>query len=114
MELTIIHASNQKYNRVAQKKKEVIKEEAPVAPNSKPKVNKPLQEGKKNWKKPYSPSYKIQIIQKDAIKNVFNMARTLIKFKGKEEQRMKRPSFPKKECCVLRFEILDQELKVVS
>ncbi|MBW0591706.1 hypothetical protein O181_131421 [Austropuccinia psidii MF-1] len=82
------------------KKREAIKEEAPVASTSKPQVNQPPQQGKKNKKKncrkPYSPSYRIPKIQKDAMDNVFNMAKTLMEFKDKEDQRMRQPHFPKK------------------
>ncbi|MBW0535236.1 hypothetical protein O181_074951 [Austropuccinia psidii MF-1] len=82
------------------KKKEASKQEAPVASTSKPQANQPLQEGKKNkkknWGKPYSPSYRIPKIQKDAMDNVFNISRTLIEFKDKEEKRMRQPHFPKK------------------
>ncbi|MBW0592031.1 hypothetical protein O181_131746 [Austropuccinia psidii MF-1] len=76
------------------------KEEAPVASTSKPQANPLPQEGKKNKKnnlrKPYSPGYRIPKIQKDAMDNVFNMARTLMEFKDKEEQGMRQPHFPKK------------------
>ncbi|MBW0499038.1 hypothetical protein O181_038753 [Austropuccinia psidii MF-1] len=44
------------------KKREERKEEAPVSSTSKPQANQLPQEGKnkkKNWRKPYSPSYKI-------------------------------------------------------
>ncbi|MBW0513745.1 hypothetical protein O181_053460 [Austropuccinia psidii MF-1] len=45
------------------KKREEIKEEAPVASTSKPQANPLSQEGKKNkkrnWRNPYSPSYRI-------------------------------------------------------
>ncbi|MBW0588101.1 hypothetical protein O181_127816 [Austropuccinia psidii MF-1] len=82
------------------KKKEETKKEAPVASTSKPQANPIPQEGKnnkkKNWRKPYSPSYRIPKIQKDAMDNVFNMARTLMEFKDKEKQRMRQPHFPKK------------------
>ncbi|MBW0558465.1 hypothetical protein O181_098180 [Austropuccinia psidii MF-1] len=82
------------------KKKDARKEEAPVASTSKPQANQPPQEGKKNkkknWRKPYSPSYRIPKIPKDAMDNVFNMARTLMEFIDKEEQRMRQPHFPKK------------------
>ncbi|MBW0505646.1 hypothetical protein O181_045361 [Austropuccinia psidii MF-1] len=80
-------------------KKEESKEEAPVASTSRPQVNQLPQQGKKNknnWRKPYSPSYKIPEVQKDVMENVFNMARTLMKYKDKEEQRMRQPHFPKK------------------
>ncbi|MBW0522829.1 hypothetical protein O181_062544 [Austropuccinia psidii MF-1] len=45
------------------KKREESNEEAPVASTSKPQANQLPQEGKKNkkknWRKPYSPSYSI-------------------------------------------------------
>ncbi|MBW0546959.1 hypothetical protein O181_086674 [Austropuccinia psidii MF-1] len=82
------------------KKKEASKEEAPVASTSKPQVNQPPKERKKkkkkNWRKPYAPSYTIPKIQKDALDNVFNMARTWMGFKDKEEKRMRQPHFPMK------------------
>ncbi|MBW0570816.1 hypothetical protein O181_110531 [Austropuccinia psidii MF-1] len=68
-------------------------------PRKKPQANPLPQEWKKNkkknWRKPYSPSYRIPKLQKDAMENVFNMARTLMEFKDKEEQRMGQPHFPK-------------------
>ncbi|MBW0522378.1 hypothetical protein O181_062093 [Austropuccinia psidii MF-1] len=88
-----------KINECHSKKKEVSKEEAPVASTRKPQANQLPKEGKnkkKNWRKPHSPTYRIPKIQKYAMENVFNMARTLIEFKDKEEQRMKKPHFPKK------------------
>ncbi|MBW0507880.1 hypothetical protein O181_047595 [Austropuccinia psidii MF-1] len=89
MESTIIQTS----------KKEGSKEEAPVASTSKPQANQPPQEGKKNkkknWRKPHSPNYRISKIQKDTMDNFFNMARILMEFKDKEEQRMRKPHFPK-------------------
>ncbi|MBW0551224.1 hypothetical protein O181_090939 [Austropuccinia psidii MF-1] len=82
------------------KKKAESKEEAPVASTRKPKANKLPQEGKKNnkknWRKPYYPSYRIPKIQKDVMANVFNMARTLMEFKDKEEKIMRQPYFTKK------------------
>ncbi|MBW0589732.1 hypothetical protein O181_129447 [Austropuccinia psidii MF-1] len=82
------------------KKKEAAKEEAPVASTNKPQANPLPQQGKKNKKnncrKPYSPSYMIPKIQKHAMDNVFNIARTLMEFKDEEEQTMRQPHFPKK------------------
>ncbi|MBW0536511.1 hypothetical protein O181_076226 [Austropuccinia psidii MF-1] len=82
------------------KKKEATKEEAPVASTRNPQANPLPQEEKKykkkNWRKPYSPSYRIPKIQKDAMDNVSNMARTLMELKEKEKQRMRQPHFPKK------------------
>ncbi|MBW0502883.1 hypothetical protein O181_042598 [Austropuccinia psidii MF-1] len=72
------------------KKNKASKEEAPVASTSKPQANQIPQEGKKNkkknWRKPYYPSYRIPKIQKDAMNNVFKMARTLVKFKEKRNK----------------------------
>ncbi|MBW0504730.1 hypothetical protein O181_044445 [Austropuccinia psidii MF-1] len=107
MESTIIQTSNQKYQGVPCQKEGGNQEEAPVAFTSKPQANPLPQEGKKNnkknWRKPFSPSYMISKIQKDAMDNVFNMARTLMEFKDKEEQRMRQPHFLKKNlvsrCC---------------
>ncbi|MBW0508896.1 hypothetical protein O181_048611 [Austropuccinia psidii MF-1] len=86
------------------KQREETKEEAPVASTSKPQANPFPQGGKKNnkrnWRKPYFPSYRIPKIQKDYIDNVFNMARTLTEFKDKEEQRMRQPHFPNKYICL--------------
>ncbi|MBW0505597.1 hypothetical protein O181_045312 [Austropuccinia psidii MF-1] len=81
------------------KKREATKEEVPVAYTSKPQAVPLPQEGKKNknknWRKPYSPSYRISKIQKYAMDNVFRMAKTLMEFKDKDEQRMRQPHFPK-------------------
>ncbi|MBW0543305.1 hypothetical protein O181_083020 [Austropuccinia psidii MF-1] len=99
MESTIIKNIKEYHAR----NKEASKEEAQVASTSKPQANPLPQEGKKNKKKnlrePYSPSYRIPKIQKDSMDNVFNMARTLMELKDKEEQRMRQPHFPKKEPC---------------
>ncbi|MBW0591724.1 hypothetical protein O181_131439 [Austropuccinia psidii MF-1] len=80
--------------------KGATKEEAQVASTSNPQSNPLPQERKKskkkNWRKPYSPSYRIPKIQKDTMENVFNMARTLMEFEYKEEQRMRQAHFPKK------------------
>ncbi|MBW0554482.1 hypothetical protein O181_094197 [Austropuccinia psidii MF-1] len=82
------------------KNKEAMKEETPVAYTSKPQANPLPQEEKKNkkknWRKPYSPRYRIPKIQKDAMDNVFNMARSWMEFKDKEEKRMRKLHFPKK------------------
>ncbi|MBW0464646.1 hypothetical protein O181_004361 [Austropuccinia psidii MF-1] len=82
------------------KKREATKEESPVPSTRNPQANPLPQEGKKNkkknWRNPYSPSYRIPRNQKDAMDNVFNMARTLMEFKDKEEQRMRQPHFSKK------------------
>ncbi|MBW0528304.1 hypothetical protein O181_068019 [Austropuccinia psidii MF-1] len=100
MEATIIQTSNQKDQGIPCQKEGGTKEEAPVASTSKPQDNPLPQEGKKNKKnksrKSYSPSYRILKIQKYAMENVFNMARTLREFKDKKVQRMTQPHFPRK------------------
>ncbi|MBW0493997.1 hypothetical protein O181_033712 [Austropuccinia psidii MF-1] len=81
------------------KKREATKNKAPVASTSKPQSNPLPQKGKnnkKNWRKPYSPSYRVPKVQKDSMDSLFNMARTLIEFKDKEEQRMRQAHFSKK------------------
>ncbi|MBW0567344.1 hypothetical protein O181_107059 [Austropuccinia psidii MF-1] len=82
------------------KMREARKVEAAVASTSKPHVTQPPQEGKtnkkKNLRKPYSPSYRIPKIQKDAMENVPNITRTFMEFQDKEEQRMRQPHFPNK------------------
>ncbi|MBW0563951.1 hypothetical protein O181_103666 [Austropuccinia psidii MF-1] len=87
------------------RKREASKEEALVASTRRPQARQPPQEGKKdrkkNSRKPYSPSYRLPRIQKDAMENAFNMARTLMELKDKEEQRMRQPHFPKKYLCLL-------------
>ncbi|MBW0535771.1 hypothetical protein O181_075486 [Austropuccinia psidii MF-1] len=76
------------------KKRDKSNEEAPVASTS-----QPPQEGKKNkknnWREPYSPSYRLPIIQKYVMDNFFNMERALMEFKDKEEQRMRQHRFSK-------------------
>ncbi|MBW0544282.1 hypothetical protein O181_083997 [Austropuccinia psidii MF-1] len=82
------------------KKREQSKEKAPVASRSKPQASQCPQEAKKkrkkNWKKPYSPSYMIPRIQRNSTKNVVNMSRTWMEFKDKEDKIMRQPSLPKK------------------
>ncbi|MBW0484235.1 hypothetical protein O181_023950 [Austropuccinia psidii MF-1] len=50
---------------------------------------------KPNWNKPYPQNYRISKKGKTAMKNLFNMAGTLMEFKNKEVERMKQ-SFSKK------------------
>ncbi|MBW0587471.1 hypothetical protein O181_127186 [Austropuccinia psidii MF-1] len=89
------------------KKKEERKEEAPVASTRKPQANQLPQEGKKNkknnWRKPYSPSYRIPRIKNVSMEKILNMARNVMEFKDKVEQRMRQPPFPKKYICLLIF-----------
>ncbi|MBW0573781.1 hypothetical protein O181_113496 [Austropuccinia psidii MF-1] len=77
------------------KKMEESKEEDPLASTRNPQVRKSPQEGKKNkknnWRKPYSPSYRIPRIQKDAMDNVFTMAKNLMEFKENKKKQSESP-----------------------
>ncbi|MBW0569999.1 hypothetical protein O181_109714 [Austropuccinia psidii MF-1] len=70
MEFIIIQISTHKDKLFAQQKREESKEEAHMASTSNLQASQPPQEEKKNkkyWKEPYSPSYKIPRIQRDAM-----------------------------------------------
>ncbi|MBW0590190.1 hypothetical protein O181_129905 [Austropuccinia psidii MF-1] len=66
----------------------------PKKPKKTPKTN---QKGKTKpkWNKPYHQNYRIPNKEKTAVDNVFNMARTLMELKNKEEGILNQ-SFPKK------------------
>ncbi|MBW0536011.1 hypothetical protein O181_075726 [Austropuccinia psidii MF-1] len=85
------------------KKMEESKEEAQVAFTRKPQGNKPPQEGKKNWKKPYFPSDRIARIQNNCMENVFKMTRIFMEFKDKEEKRIRQISFSNNSICLLKL-----------
>ncbi|MBW0508554.1 hypothetical protein O181_048269 [Austropuccinia psidii MF-1] len=82
------------------KKREAGKEKATVASTRKPKYSQTPQEGKKRRKRTGGNHIQrvtgSQASKKDAMYNFFNRARTLMEFKEKEEQRMRKPHFPKK------------------
>ncbi|MBW0592773.1 hypothetical protein O181_132488 [Austropuccinia psidii MF-1] len=68
----------------------------PNKPKQTRKTNqKGKQKAKPKWNKPYPPNYRIPKKEKTAMENVFNMTRTLMEFKNKEEERLKQ-FFPKK------------------
>ncbi|MBW0504194.1 hypothetical protein O181_043909 [Austropuccinia psidii MF-1] len=100
MESTVIQASNQKDQGVPLQKEGGKQGRSPSSVYQKASSQPISQEGKKNkkknWRKPYSPRYRIPKIQKDSMDNVFNMARTLMEFKDKLKQRMRQPHFSKK------------------
>ncbi|MBW0510176.1 hypothetical protein O181_049891 [Austropuccinia psidii MF-1] len=66
-------------------------------PNKPKKTPKTSHKGKEKpkWNKPYLQNYSITKREKTAMENVFNMARTLIEFINKEEERLNQ-SFTKK------------------
>ncbi|MBW0589180.1 hypothetical protein O181_128895, partial [Austropuccinia psidii MF-1] len=51
--------------------------------------------GKANWHRPYPQGYRIPKLEPSAMESVFNIARTLMEFTAKEQERMKK-TFPKK------------------
>ncbi|MBW0463064.1 hypothetical protein O181_002779 [Austropuccinia psidii MF-1] len=77
-----------------------LPQQVPKKPKQTPKTNQKgnqKEKGKANpkWNKPYPQNYRIPKKEKTAMDNVLNMARTLMEFKNKEEERFKQ-SFPKK------------------
>ncbi|MBW0581324.1 hypothetical protein O181_121039 [Austropuccinia psidii MF-1] len=51
--------------------------------------------GKENWCRPYQQGYRIPKLEPSAMDSVFNMARTLMEFTSKEQEKMNR-TFPHK------------------
>ncbi|MBW0581104.1 hypothetical protein O181_120819 [Austropuccinia psidii MF-1] len=73
-------------------------QQVPNQPKQTPGINKEGKQkakgkAKPKWKKPYLQNYRIPKKEKTAMDNVFNMARTLMEFKNKEEERLNQ-SFP--------------------
>ncbi|MBW0501674.1 hypothetical protein O181_041389 [Austropuccinia psidii MF-1] len=67
----------------------------PQKKNKGPKNHLGKGKGKANWHRPYPQGYRIPKSDPSAMDSVFNMARTLMKFTAKEQERMKR-TFPHK------------------
>ncbi|MBW0565906.1 hypothetical protein O181_105621 [Austropuccinia psidii MF-1] len=71
--------------------------EKPNGPEKKkkkvPKSNQGKGKGKENWQRPYPQGYKIPKLKPSAVDSVFNMARTLMEFTAKEQERRNR-TFP--------------------
>ncbi|MBW0502392.1 hypothetical protein O181_042107 [Austropuccinia psidii MF-1] len=82
------------------KMREKSKEEAPVASISKPQANQPPQEGKKkkkkNWRKSYSPSYRIPKVQKRCHGQCLQHGQNLDGIQGQRRTKNKKTSFPNK------------------
>ncbi|MBW0500721.1 hypothetical protein O181_040436 [Austropuccinia psidii MF-1] len=55
-----------------------------------PKSHQGNDKGKVNWRRPYPKGYRITKLEHSAVDSVFNMARTLMEFKAKEQERMNR------------------------
>ncbi|MBW0507207.1 hypothetical protein O181_046922 [Austropuccinia psidii MF-1] len=55
-----------------------------------PKNHQGKGKGKSNWHRTYPQGYRITKLEPSAVDSVFNMARTLMEFTAKEQERMKR------------------------
>ncbi|MBW0540717.1 hypothetical protein O181_080432 [Austropuccinia psidii MF-1] len=76
---------------------EVFKDR-PKGPQKKqrgPKSNQGKGKGKANWHRPYPKGYRISKLEPSTVESVSNMARTLMEFTAKEQERMNR-NFPHK------------------
>ncbi|MBW0593322.1 hypothetical protein O181_133037 [Austropuccinia psidii MF-1] len=86
-------------------------QQVPSKPKKAPKTNQ-KGKAKPKWNKPYPQNYRIPKKEKTAMDNVFNMARTLMEFKNKEEEIFNQ-SFPKKidlVKLVTQFESCNKEI----
>ncbi|MBW0533684.1 hypothetical protein O181_073399 [Austropuccinia psidii MF-1] len=74
-----------------------VSKDKPQGPQKKQKGPKSYQskgKGKANWHRPYPQGCRIPKLEPSAMDSVFDMAKTLMEFTAKEQQRMKR-TFPK-------------------
>ncbi|MBW0462689.1 hypothetical protein O181_002404 [Austropuccinia psidii MF-1] len=71
------------------------KHKGPQKKQKGPKNHSGKGEGKANWHRPYQQGYRIPKLEPSAVDSVFNMARTLMEFTAKEQERMNR-NFPRK------------------
>ncbi|MBW0471121.1 hypothetical protein O181_010836 [Austropuccinia psidii MF-1] len=68
-----------------------VSKDKPKRPQSKgPKNHQEKGKGKANWHRPYPQGHRIPKLQPSAVDSVFNMARTLMEFTAKEQERMNR------------------------
>ncbi|MBW0528199.1 hypothetical protein O181_067914 [Austropuccinia psidii MF-1] len=65
---------------------QVLNKEKKTPKNNQKGKQKAKGKAKYKWEKPYQQNYRIPKKEKTAMDNVFNMARTLMKFKNKEEE----------------------------
>ncbi|MBW0586556.1 hypothetical protein O181_126271 [Austropuccinia psidii MF-1] len=73
-----------------------VSKDKPKGPQKKqrgPKNHQGRGKGKANWHRPYPQGYRIPKLEPSAVDSVFNMARTLMEFTAKEQERMNR-TFP--------------------
>ncbi|MBW0587407.1 hypothetical protein O181_127122 [Austropuccinia psidii MF-1] len=69
-----------------------VSKDKPKGPQKKQRGPKNHQ-GKANWHRPYPQGYRIPKLEPSAVDSVFNMARNLMEFTAKEQERMNR-TFP--------------------
>ncbi|MBW0487167.1 hypothetical protein O181_026882 [Austropuccinia psidii MF-1] len=70
-----------------------VSKDKPKGPQKKKKCPKNHQgkgKAKANWHRPYSQGYRIPKLEPSAMDSVFNIARTLMEFTAKEQERMNR------------------------
>ncbi|MBW0548674.1 hypothetical protein O181_088389 [Austropuccinia psidii MF-1] len=70
-----------------------VSKDKPKGPQNKqknPKSHQAKVKGKANWHRPYPQGYRIPKLEPSAMGSIFNIARTLMKFTSKEQERMKR------------------------
>ncbi|MBW0564868.1 hypothetical protein O181_104583 [Austropuccinia psidii MF-1] len=75
-----------------------VSKDKPKGPQKKqrgPKNHQTKGKGKTNWHRPYPQGYRIPKLEPSSVDSVFNMARTLMEFTAKEQERMNR-TFPRK------------------
>ncbi|MBW0555653.1 hypothetical protein O181_095368 [Austropuccinia psidii MF-1] len=67
-----------------------VSKDKPKGPQNKkkgPKNHQGKGKGKANWHRPYPQGYRIPKLEPSAVDSVFNMARTLMEFTAKEQER---------------------------
>ncbi|MBW0492079.1 hypothetical protein O181_031794 [Austropuccinia psidii MF-1] len=73
-----------------------VSKDKPKGPQKKqrgPKSHQGKCKGKANWNRPYPQGYRIPKLEPSALDSVLNMARTVMEFTAKEQERMER-TFP--------------------
>ncbi|MBW0564602.1 hypothetical protein O181_104317 [Austropuccinia psidii MF-1] len=76
-----------------------VTEGKPKQPQKKkrgPKSHQGRGKGKDNWHRPYPQGYRTHQLEPSAVDSVFNVARTLMEFTAKEQERINR-TFPRKK-----------------
>ncbi|MBW0478367.1 hypothetical protein O181_018082 [Austropuccinia psidii MF-1] len=81
----VVSTSSKPASEVSQEK-----QKEPKKKQRGPKIHQEKGKGKANWHRPYPPGYRIPKLEPSAMDSVFNMARTLMELKAKEQERMNR------------------------